>query len=218
MCKCIICGKEDYKIDTSKFPKDFCSYSCYQQWLKFNKEPNTECPICHTKFYVAPNRLKRAKHGVCCSKECSGKLKSLYSSGRGNHQYGLRGDKNASFKGNVITLNGYLYEYCPGHPHASKTSRVRQHRLVIEHNYKLYDSKYFETIDNWIVLKQCYDVHHINENKQDNRIDNLQIVTKSEHTAIHNLEKEIIRDDLGRITGVIKLSNNSVEAETLIPS
>ena len=40
MCKCIICGKEDYKIDTKKFPKKFCSYHCYEEWLKYNKEPN----------------------------------------------------------------------------------------------------------------------------------------------------------------------------------
>lgn len=31
MCECIICGKKDYVIDTKKFPKDFCSYKCYQE-------------------------------------------------------------------------------------------------------------------------------------------------------------------------------------------
>lgn len=31
MCKCKVCGKEDYAIDTKKFPKDFCSYSCYEE-------------------------------------------------------------------------------------------------------------------------------------------------------------------------------------------
>lgn len=34
---------------------------------------------------------------------------------------------------------------------------------------------------------------------------NLEILTRSEHTIIHNLEKEIIRDPTnGRITGVFK--------------
>ena len=46
MCKCKICEKEDYLIDTKKFPKDFCSYKCYEEWCKFNKTPNCECFIC----------------------------------------------------------------------------------------------------------------------------------------------------------------------------
>ena len=31
MCKCVVCGKENYVINTKKFPKDFCSYSCYEE-------------------------------------------------------------------------------------------------------------------------------------------------------------------------------------------
>lgn len=32
MYKCIICGKEGYEINPKKFPKDFCSYKCYEEW------------------------------------------------------------------------------------------------------------------------------------------------------------------------------------------
>lgn len=31
MNKCKICEKENYEVDTKKFPKDFCSYSCYEE-------------------------------------------------------------------------------------------------------------------------------------------------------------------------------------------
>ena len=79
--------------------------------------------------------------------------------GINNHQYGLI-DKNLHLK-NEDTINnyGYILEYCPGHPrphdkHVVKGCRVKQHRLVIERNYKLFDSKYFETINNFIVLKK----------------------------------------------------------------
>lgn len=36
---------------------------------------------------------------------------------------------------------------------------------------------------------------------------NLQIVSRSEHTSIHNKEKEIVRDSLGKIIGVFKSGN-----------
>lgn len=160
-------------------------------------------------MYIKTSRLKRVKNGITCSKKCANKLKSEYMSGEKNHQFGLTGDKNSSFAGDiVISSRGYILEYCPGHPYPhyrnSNTTRVFQHRLVIERNSEQFDDKYFEIIDGWKVLKPIYDVHHINKDKTDNRLENLQITTRSEHTSIHNLEKEIVRDNLGRIIGVIK--------------
>ena len=103
MCiECIICGKKDYPVDTKKFPKDFCSYKCYEEWQKWHKEPNCECAVCHRKMYLKPSRLKRVVNGITCSKECANILKSEYMKGKNNHQYGLVGDKNTSFKGNEI--------------------------------------------------------------------------------------------------------------------
>lgn len=210
MCKCVICGKEGYEINPKKFPKNFCSYKCYEEWQKWNKEPNCECMVCHRKMYLKPSRLKRVKNGITCSKECANKLKSVYMSGEGNHQFGLTGDLNASFKGQeILSEFGYILVYAPGHPFphdkSVKGSRVFKHRLVIEENSDKFDPKYFIEINGNKYLKPEYHVHHINENKTDNRLENLQVVTKNEHTSIHNKEKEIIRDSLGRIIGVFKL-------------
>ena len=223
MVKCIICGRENYEIDTKKFPKDFCSYKCYEEWQKWHKEPNCECSMCHRKMYLKPSRLKRVKNGVTCSKECANKLKSEYMKGENNHQFGLIGDKNASFKGTEIESEfGYILEYVPEHPFPHdkgiKGSRVFQHRLVIEANSEKFDSKYFIIIDNKKYLKPEYSVHHINENRKDNRLENLQILTKGEHTSIHNREKEIIRESLGRIIGVVKSGKNgeSCDANTVL--
>ena len=48
-------------------------------------------------------------------------------------------------------------------------------------------------------------MHHIDENHNNNDINNLMPVTRSEHTKIHNGEKVIIRDNIsGRIIGVLK--------------
>lgn len=212
MCKCKICGSTDYPIDTKKFPKDFCSYKCYEKWCKFSKTPNCECSVCGKQMYLKPSRLKRVKNGITCSTECSNKLRSEYMKGEANHQFGMVGDKNSSFKdSDLVTNYGYILEYCPGHPHphdrSNQTTRVLQHRLVVERNASRFDDHFFEMIDGWKVLKLEYDVHHINEDKQDNRVENLQVISRSEHTSYHNSQKEITRDDLGRIIGVVKLSN-----------
>ena len=225
MCKCKICGKENYEINLRKFPKDFCSYKCYEEWQKWNKEPNCECSVCERKMYVKASRLKKVKNGITCSKECANKLKSEYMTGKKNHQFGLKGDKNASFAGNTIISNyGYILEYCPGHPYphdrSNNTTRVLQHRLIIERNSERFDDKYFEIIDGWKVLKPIYNVHHINEDKTDNRLENLQITTRSEHTSLHNLNKEIVRDNLGKIIGVTKREElqETLEVDNLQPS
>ena len=209
MQKCKICSNQDYQIDTKKFPKDFCSYKCYEEWSKFNKTPNCECAICKKSMYLKKSRLDRIKNGITCSIECASKLKSQYFSGEDNHQFNLIGELNSSFKGDFkINQNGYILEYCPGHPKLNdksiKGGRVLQHRLIIEKNYEKFDNKFFEKINGWIVLKDEYDVHHINEIKTDNRLENLMILTKSEHTSLHN---KILRDKAKKydsIIGVLK--------------
>jgi hypothetical protein len=194
MCKCKNCGKEEYKIDTKKFPKEFCSYNCYESWLKFNKTPNCTCAICGISMYLKPSRINRVKNGITCSKKCSSELKSLYMKDVKNHQYGLTGDKNSSYAGDIIMTNyGYILEYCPNHPYphdnSNKCVRVLQHRLVIERNNHLFNPDLFENINDHIVLKKDYDVHHINEIKSDNRLENLQVLTRSEHTKLHNEQR-----------------------------
>lgn len=203
---CLNCGKEfevpHWREDTAKF----CCPECRHESHK--KEPNCACEICGKEFHIKPSQLKKSKHH-CCSIECLNKLKSILYSGDGNHQYGLKGELNASFKGfEILTKNNNLVEirvYDPTHPYCDKHGRVLKHRLIVEENYKLFDQKYFETIEGRVVLKKTSHVHHLNEDHSDNRIENLIPVTKSEHRMIHNLNLKIVRDPInGRITGVIK--------------
>lgn len=208
MCKCKNCGKEGYE-KVKNVPKDYCSYHCYEEWSKFNKTPNCECTVCGRKMYLKPSRLSRVKNGITCSKECTYKLKSEYMQGEGNHQYGLKGELNASFKGEEIEkINNTVIDimiYVPEHPYANEHGRVVKHRYLVEQNYLNYNPNYFEEINGFIVLKKGYEVHHIDFNHDNNDISNLQVLTHSEHVSIHNNAKEIIRDSLGRITGVVKL-------------
>lgn len=215
--ECKNCGQE---LKGDEKTKGFCKYSCYENWIKWNKTPNCKCPICGKEFYLKPSRIKSCKNGVTCSRECAGKLKSIYSRGEGNHQYGLKGELNSSFKGHEITHKNHnvvdIYVYCPGHPYANECNRVVKHRLVVEQNHTLFNSNCFNEINGKFYLKKEYQVHHKDGDHNNNDVSNLEVLTRSEHTTIHNLEKEIIRDPInGRITGVVKrgelLENPNIE-------
>lgn len=202
---CKNCGKEfdDNTISSSNFPKEYCCYSCYEKWMKFNYTPNCKCSVCGKLMYLKPYRLKRLAHSkITCSKDCSKKIRSDWMTGDGNHQYGLKGDLNSSFKGKEICSNKYIYEYRPTHPNANSDGRVRQHRLVVEDNWERFDEKYFSTTESGLhLLKDEYDVHHINEIKTDNRVENLQILTRKEHSSLHNKLKPHKRNKItGRFT------------------
>lgn len=202
---CLICGKE-FEVPQYRENAKYCSPECRQEALK--GELNCTCEVCGKKFHLKPYRLNKNKH-CCCSRECLNILKQTLYSGEGNHQYGLKGELNASFKGLEITnVNNNIIDilvYDPTHPYANRYGRVTKHRLIVEQNYKMFDYKYFEEINGRVVLKKYSHVHHIDGDHNNNDITNLIPVTRAEHRRIHNSELEIIRDSAtGRITGVIK--------------
>ena len=76
--------------------------------------------------------------------------------------------------GRIVTPFGYILKYSPSHPHKNKMGKgyVLEHRLVMEKKIGRY-------------LKKKEVIHHINGIKDDNRIENLVLTTKSEHVAHH---------------------------------
>ena len=82
---------------------------------------------------------------MTCFVECESKNRSNWSKGKGNHQYGLRGKLNASFKSEIRKNNaGYITVYKPEHPYCNGAGRVLEHRLIVEQNAELFDPKYNE--------------------------------------------------------------------------
>lgn len=75
----------------------------------------------------------------------------------------LQGDKHPLFKGGCINDNGYRVRW-----HNKKLTG--EHRLVMG-------------------LPDGMVVHHINENKLDNRPENLQIMTRTDHIILHRKGK-----------------------------
>lgn len=201
---CKQCGKEFDVPDYRKSAK-YCSEECKHKALR--GDFNCVCEVCGKEFHLKPYSVKKNKHHTC-SRECLNKLKSILYKGEGNHQYGLKGDKNASFKGEVILRknNGLIERmvYKPEHPNADSNGRIKEHRLIVEQHYEMFDQKYFDVINGEHYLKKSIDVHHVNFNHNDNRIENLMPLTRSEHTKLHNESEVITRDSKGKIIGVLK--------------
>lgn len=75
-----------------------------------------------------------------------------------------------------IRKDGYVSIYFPDHPQSTKEGYIMEHILVMECN-----------IGRW--LKDNEVVHHKNHIRNDNRIENLQLMTFSEHARLHMLER-----------------------------
>lgn len=157
-----------------------------------------KCLICNKEFIVKPSHMKRRK---TCSRECLKKLKSITMKGAGNHQFGLTGESNGSFKNKFSIKNGYVFIFLPEHPYCIFNGRIKYHRVIAEKQKNIKK----EFLDENGFLLPTIDVHHKDFNKLNNEPDNLQILTRSEHTKLHNKYKQIIRNkNNGKIIGVFK--------------
>ena len=146
----------------------------------YQRTPNYKCVVCDKPMYARPGAIEKTKWGLTCSKECGIKNRSLHTSGEQNHQHGLKGENNASFKGDTKTSTfGYVLKYKPDHSRANHAGYVFEHLLVME-EFLQRPLKYFghKHKDNEV----C---HHIDRNKQNNSLSNLQLLTESEHSKLH---------------------------------
>ena len=73
--------------------------------------------------------------------------------------------------------NGYIEIYCPDHPNANSRKCVYEHQLVMEEHIGRY-------------IKRGEVIHHIDGNKSNNNIDNLLLLSNSEHIKLHALLKK----------------------------
>lgn len=91
--------------------------------------------------------------------------------------------KKTEFGGHKkLRTDGYIKVYCPSHQNATKDGYVMEHILVMEKHIGRH-------------LKDGECVHHINHIRSDNRIENLMLMTLSEHTSMHMRERWVKRKE-----------------------
>jgi len=97
---------------------------------------------------------------------------------KGHSNMWLPGQNHPHWKGGItMSPSGYVLIKNPKHPHAHSDGYMRLHRLV------------YETYNKCCLLPYTI-IHHINGVKTDNRIENLQIMSDSEHMRYHRLHPE----------------------------
>lgn len=141
-----------------------------------------ENPMANSRGYVARGRLIMAEHlGRVLTKDeivlhCNGdrsddRLENLKITKRSKpfpkgKCYSCKEPAGYSIE------RGYAIIWNPNHPMARKTGYVLEHRLIMaEHLGRM--------------LEKDQHVHHINGNRLDNRIENLELVHRKEHPSKH---------------------------------
>ena len=159
---CEVCGKEKTTIPSRK--GRFCSRQCNGIANKERMDTHTikECEICSTAFKTKPSHYTRRR---TCSNECSGRLKVLEGKDYGSWAKNNTGDKHHCWKGGFRIHQGYKYIRLP-------SREIAEHRLLMEQKLGR-------------KLKTEEHVHHIDEDKTNNILDNLTIMSRSDHTKHH---------------------------------
>lgn len=127
------------------------------------------CAFCGRLFEVEVSSPRRF-----CKRACYGARASRIR----------RGEAHPNFKGRIAAAGGYIRIFKPGHPLARSDGYIQEHRLVL-----------FEA---GIDVPGGSEVHHINGDRADNRLENLAVLVTADHCRLHLNERGWVRNQYGR--------------------
>lgn len=154
---CETCGTPVYanKSQREKGQGRYCSQACHN--VGQTKEPVLkECAVCGKELRLKPSQA-RIQY---CSKQCEGAARTLRPLNRMHNGKPARLDNK-----------GYVMVYEPEHPNKSYSGFQLEHRLVVEKAL----GRYLNTDEH---------VHHINGVKDDNRLENLEVMDATDHAIL----------------------------------
>lgn len=147
------------------------------------------CPVCSKKFYRKKYVIDHATNvnNLTCSKECCNILRKTLYKGERNHQYGLKGELNASWKdGTRNSPNHYKMVTDTSHPFRNEDNLIPVYILNAE-KYLLTDENSVDINGNKYLNPKCV-VHHKDFDKKNDNPENLYIFSDaSKHIIYHNI-------------------------------
>lgn len=156
------------QLSDGKRAQRYCSVACRaaarvippdQQRPSPTLVPRT-CVQCGTEFLAEPSQVARG-HAQCCSRHCTMIIR--------NQEHPKRAEDHPSWKGGRKISMGYVFLLVDG-------VYVQEHRLVMARH-----------LGRELGVDEV--VHHINQDRQDNRLENLQLMSRADHAALHNQER-----------------------------
>ena len=153
------------------------------------------CELCGKIFSAQRSAYRRF-----CSLSCSTAYNNSHGagfSGRKHSKYtkklisksglGRNIGNKYGWKGGILRSNGYYWIHSPHHPRKNKCGKgyVRRCCLVVE--------KYLGRF-----LTKVEIVHHINNDRTDDRIENLMVLSRGEHSRLHNKQRSLPRNKKGQ--------------------
>jgi hypothetical protein len=171
---CMVCGKVFSSYNKNPL---FCSNACRSKSLEDPLNAKSDEVIA---FYRSGNTLDETAQYFGCSYKI---IRNILIRNKIPRRVAAKrdqfGKKNSTWKGGRSrTRDGYISISMPDHPSASKNGLILEHRVVMESH-----------IGRYLTSQEC--VHHKNFIKDDNRIENLELMTRSAHQSLHNrLKKE----------------------------